>query len=179
MTRVANVYAQALYELAKAENIGQEVLQQMQMLQGCFAQTPAYLRLLAAPNLPKQERCSILDEGFRGKVHPYILNFLKILTEKGYIGQFPMCADAYREQYYRDNGIVPVCAVTAVTLTQEQTDKLLSKLEKMTGKTVELTNRVDTSCMGGMRLEYDGKCVDDTIQHRLDAVRSLLKNTVL
>ena len=179
MTRVANVYAQALYELAKAEDLGQEVLQQLQQLQVCFEETPAYLRLLSMPNISKQERCGILDEGFRGKVHPYILNFLKILTEKGYVGQFPMCVAAYREQYYRDNGIVPVCAVTAVVLTGEQMEKLVDKLERLTGKTVELTNRVDTSCLGGVRLEYDGKCVDDTIQHRLDAIRSLLKNTVL
>ena len=179
MTQVASVYAPALYDLAQSEKIEAQLLQQLQLLSGCFEQTPEYLRLLSVPNLSKEERCGILDDCFRGQTHPYVLNFLKILTEKGYVRQFPLCVDAYRAQYYRENGIVPVCAVTAVALTQEQARKLSRKLERITGKTVELTNRVDTSCIGGVRLEYDGKCVDDTVQHRLDTIRSLLKNTVL
>ncbi len=179
MTHISNVYAQALYDLARTEKIEEQVLQQLQVLSKCFEQIPEYLRLLSAPNVSKQERCGILDDCFRGQTHPYVLNFLKILTEKGYVRQFPLCVTAYRAQYYRENGIVPVCAVTATALTPAQTEKLSGKLAQMTGKTVELTNRVDASCLGGVRLEYDGKCVDDTIQHRLDTIRSLLKNTVL
>lgn len=179
MTHISNVYAQALYDLACSEKLEKQVLQQLQVISRCFEQTPEYLRLLSVPNLSKQERCGILDDCFRGNIHSYVLNFLKILTEKGYIRQFPQCVAAYRAQYYRENGIVPVCAVTAVALTDTQTKKLCGKLVKMTGKTVELTNRVDTSCLGGVRLEYDGKCVDDTVQHRLDSIRGLLKNTVL
>jgi len=33
--------------------------------------------------------------------------------------------------------------------------------------------------LGGMRLDYDGKRVDDTVAHRMDAVRKRLKNNVL
>ncbi len=179
MTRVANVYAQALYDLARSEKLEGQVLQQLQVLSQCFEQTPEYLRLLSVPNLSKEERCRILDNCFQGQTHPYVLNFMKILTEKGYIRQFFGCFAAYQAQYYREKGIVPVCAVTAVALTPEQAKKLSGKLEQITGKSVELTNRVDASCIGGVRLEYDGKCVDDTVQHRLDTIRSLLKNTVL
>ena len=64
-------------------------------------------------------------------------------------------------------------------LNEAQTAKLTAKLIKITGKTVELTNRVDPACLGGVRLDYDGKRVDGTVQSRLDAIRSLLKNTVL
>ena len=39
--------------------------------------------------------------------------------------------------------------------------------------------RVDPQVLGGVRLDYDGKRLDDTVSHRLDAVRRLLKNTVL
>lgn len=179
MTHVSKVYAQALYALARTEGQEGQILQQLQVISRCFEQTPEYLRLLSLPNLSKEERCGILDNCFRGQAHPYVLNFMKILTEKGYIRQFPGCVAAYQAQYYKENGIVPVCAVTAVALTPEQAQKLGGKLEQITGKSVELTNRVDAGCIGGVRLEYDGKCVDDTVQHRLDAIRSLLKNTVL
>ena len=179
MSQIGTTYAQALYALAKDEGSEKAVLEQMKVLDESFSQEPDYLRLLATPNLAKEERCRILDDSFRGKVHPYVLNFMKILTEKGYIRYFSDCCHAYREQYNEDNGILPVCAVTAVPLDKAQTAKLTAKLEKITGKTVELTNRTDPACLGGVRLDYDGKRVDGTVQNRLDAVRSLLKNTVL
>ena len=179
MTRVGSVYAQALYDLAKEEGLGKKILEEMKVLREVFSQNPDYLRLLSTPNLSKDERISILDEGFKGKIEPYVLNFLKILTEKGYVRKFSDCCDAYRELYNEDNGILPVRAVTAVPMTEAQKAKLTEKLVKITGKTVELNNVIDEKCLGGVRLDYDGKRVDDTVQHRLDAVRSLLKNTML
>ena len=53
------------------------------------------------------------------------------------------------------------------------------KLEQLTGKTIDLSCRVDPAVMGGVRLDYDGKRVDGTVRSRLDAVDKMLKNTVL
>jgi F0F1-type ATP synthase delta subunit len=38
---------------------------------------------------------------------------------------------------------------------------------------------VDAACIGGVRLDYDGKRVDGTVSNRLEKLGSLLKNTVL
>lgn len=179
MTQAAVTYAQALYALAKEENLDKQILQEMDILLQAFDREPAFLRLLGAPNLPKVERCAILDDSFRDKVHIYLLNFLKILTERGYAKLFGDCCKAYRDQYNTDNGILPVQAVTAVALTETQHVRLTEKLAKLTGKTIELTNRVDPSVLGGVRLDYDGKRVDGTVQSRLNSIRDLLKNTVL
>ena len=179
MTGAGSVYGEALYDLAKAENLTGELLQQLSVLDGSFRQEPDFLRLLSSPNLSKQERCAVLEESFRGKVHDYVLNFLKILTEKGYIRHFSACCSAYREHYNLDNGILPVTAVTAVALSPAQTEKLTGKLEKLTGKTIELTNRVDPGVLGGIRLDYSGKRLDDTVEHRLASIRDMLENTIL
>ena len=179
MTPVGTAYGEALYSLCLEEKITKSVLQQLQVLQNSFAKEPDFIRLLASPALSKEERCHVLDRSFRGKVHIYVLNFLKILTENGYIRYFSDCSRHYQDLYNRDNGILPVKAVSAVALTQEQSKKLTAKLSSLTGKTVQLQNRVDPGVLGGIRLDYDGKCLDDTVSHRLDAVRSLLKNTVL
>ena len=179
MSQIATSYAQGLYSLAKEENITQSVLEQMEILAEGFREEPAFLRLLAAPDLTKGQRCQILDDSFRGKIQPYLLNFMKILTEKGYIRYFGACCEAYRQQYNLDNGILPVRAVTAVPLSQEQSRKLTEKLQKLTGKTVALTNRVDPRCLGGVRLDYDGKQVDGTVLGRLDSIRDMLAKTVL
>ncbi len=179
MTHIGTVYAQALYSLAKEEACSEAVLKELAVLSESFAGEPDFVRLLCAPNLSKEERCEILDGSFRGKVHPYVLNFLKILTEKGYMRHFADCCKQYRQAYNQDHGILEVSAVTAVPLTEDQTQRLTQKLMKVTGKTVELVNRVDPACLGGVRLDYDGKRVDDTVSHRLDSIGALLKNTVL
>ena len=179
MMQAGSVYGEALYDLAKSEGLSHRILQELEVLAESFRREPEFLRLLSAPNVSKAERCAVLDASFEGKVHPYVLNFLKLLTEKGYARHFADCCAAYRTHYNLDNGILPVRAVTAVPLNQAQTQKLTAKLSELTGKTVQLTNHVDPEILGGVRLDYDGKRLDDTVSHRLEAVRSLLRNTVL
>ena len=179
MTQTATTYAQALYELARDEGVDVQILEQMAVLQRAFSEEPDFARLLSAPNISKQERCGILDESFRDRVHPYLLNFMKLLTEKGYARHFVDCCRSYRQHYNDDHGILTVRAVSAVELSQEQKDRLSEKLTQITGKRIELIARTDPSVLGGIRLDYDGKRVDGTVQSRLDAVSKLLKNTVL
>ena len=179
MTEVGTVYGEALYSLACEEGLSEAILQQLKVLDSCFAQEPDFIRLLGTPNLPKTDRCQILEDAFRGKVEPYVLNFLKILTEKGYLHHFSDCCKTYRDQYNEENGILPVVAVTAISLTGEQAARLSDKLARVTGKKIDLANRVDPSCLGGVRLEFDGKQLDDTVEHRLAAIGSMLKSTVL
>lgn len=179
MTQAASTYAQALYDLAKDEGLGKTILHELCVLKDVFTENPAYSKLLSMPDLPKQERCRILDEAFRGKVNPYVLNFMKILTEKGYIRHFPACCDAYRGFYNEDNGILVVKAVSAVALSPAQLEKLTAKLEATTGKTIDLQCSVDTAMLGGLRLSYDGMQVDGTVKNRLDSIGKMLKNTVL
>lgn len=179
MTEVGSVYGESLYELAKDESLGELIGQQLAVLQQSFRREPDFIRLLSSPNLTKAERCRILDDSFRGSVHPYLLNFMKILTEKGYMRYFSDCCDAYTEHYDQDNGILRVTAVTAVALSPEQTGKLTRKLSRITGKEIALRNRIDPAVLGGVRLDYDGQRLDDTVSHRMDAIRDLLNKTVL
>lgn len=179
MSTIANTYAQGLYSLAKDEGLTKRILDQLKSLDTAISQEPDYLRLLAAPSLSKAERCAILDDSFRGKVHPYVLNFMKILTEKGYVRHFSDCCRSFQQQYNEDNGILVVTAVTAVALTGAQEKKLTEKLQTLTGKTIELNNRIDPAVLGGVRLDYSGRRVDGTVKNRLDSIAALLKNTVL
>ena len=113
MTEAASVYGEALYALAKDENKSNMMLEQLKALDESFAAEPDFLRLLSAPNLTKIERKEILDACFAGKADPYLLNFLKILMEKGYIRQFSSCVQVFRERYNEDHGIMPCLLYTS------------------------------------------------------------------
>lgn len=49
----------------------------------------------------------------------------------------------------------------------------------MTGRTIELDCRVDPACLGGVRLEMEGRQFDGTLRARFDAVRRQLQDVVL
>ena len=179
MTQIGSVYGEALYELACSEGLDKAILDELKVLDESFHQEPGFVKLLCSHSVSKQERCQVLDDSFRGKVNQYLLNFLKILTEKGYMHHFTHCCEAYTRHYNEAHNILSVRAVTAVPLTDKQAQALTQKLTRMTGKTILLDNRVDATCLGGVRLDYDGRRLDDTICHRMESIRELLKNTVL
>lgn len=174
MTDIGRNYGLALYTLAKEAALEEAILWQLSALSQGFAQEPDFIKLLHSHNLTKQERCNILDASFRESCHSYVVNFLKLLVEKGYVKHFEACCEAYRNQYNQDHGILPVRAVTAAPLTGEQANRLTEKLSQLTGKAVQLTNQIDANCLGGIRLDYDGKQLDDTVAHRLERIRALL-----
>ena len=179
MTETAKMYGGSLYDLAAEEGLETRILGELDEVQQLLKQNPDYLRLLSTPSIPKKERCGLLDEALRGQVHLYVLNFLKILCEKGTLRELPGCARAYRVRYNQAHGILEAAATTAVAMTEQQVKSLHEKLEKLTGKTIELDCRIDPGTLGGVRLDFDGRQVDGTVRRRLEDIRSILKNTVL
>lgn len=179
MSQAGTVYGQGLYTLAQEEGLEEQILGELAVLETAFGENPEFLKLLASHNIPLQERLGLLDESFRGKTHQYVLNFLKILTEKNHIRGFPECCKAYREQYNADKGILEVQVFTAIALNDAQKARLTDKLTALTGKKIALLCKVDPSVLGGVCLRYDGCQVDGTLQGRLQAMEKQLKNTVL
>lgn len=179
MTGTEQVYGGSLYDLAKEEGLDKELLEQLQAVLAILDENPEYGQFLSTVSISKKDRCSGLEEAFGGRVHPYLLNFMKILTENGTIGQLKGCAAEYGRRYDADNGIVEVRAVTAVPLKEPLRQLLLEKLESILGKTVRLQCAVDPACMGGVLLQLPGRQVDGTIRTRLDALSRTLKTNVL
>ena len=171
MTELAKRYGGSLYELAAEENLTDELLQQLRTAVNSIEAEPQYLRLLSTPSVPKRERCALLDEAFRGQVHLYVLNFMKLLCEKGALRELPGCARAYRIRYNAAHGILEATATTAVAMTEQQAKSLHEKLEKLTGKTIDLKTKVDPAVLGGIRLDIEGTELDGTVQNRLASLR--------
>ncbi len=123
-------------------------------------------------SINKDERCSILDTTLRGKIQPYLLNFLKLLCERGAISEFSGCEEAYRDAFNKANGIVEATVFTAEPLTSSQRSELLQKLVAMNmGKAVKLSEKIDEKLMGGVMVEMNGQRWDNTIQRRLSDLR--------
>ena len=171
MTEFGKEYGEGLYALCAEENITQDVLDELACLKDEFRQNPDFLRLLSNLSLPKEERTGIADQALRGQVHPYVLNFLKILVERGAAYAFDECAAAYQECFDRDHGVVEAVVTTAKPLDEKQRQKLMEKIRGMTGKEVSLREKVDEGVLGGVLLQMDGKRYDNTVRTRLEKIR--------
>ncbi len=179
MTDFARIYGGSLYELAKEEGLGAQILSQLDMCAEVLDGTPEYMRLLSTPALTKDARRQAVDESFGARIHPYLAGFMKLLVDRNRIREFPGCVRAFRERYNQDNGILEVTATTAVELSASAREKLLTKLSQMFGKKIVLGTRIDPDVLGGMRLECAGKRYDGTVRDRLDRIEKGLRETVL
>lgn len=177
MTEVAKAYGKTLYDLAVECENEKEMLDEITVLRQAFEENPQFLTLMNTPNLTKEERVAVVDETFGGKVHSYLLNFLKIIAENGTAHEFPDAAAQFRKEYNLEHGIETVTVVSAVALGAEQEAELVEKLSQATGKTIHLEKKVDPSVLGGLRLQMEGLQMDGTVKNKLNAIRSRLLHT--
>ena len=89
MTETARMYGGSLYDLAAEEGLDERILGELDGVTALLNGDAEYLHLLSIPSIPKKERCALLDEAFRGQVHLYVLNFMKLLCEKGALRELP------------------------------------------------------------------------------------------
>lgn len=179
MTSEGALYGQSLYDLATEENLTDQLLEEMEMVKGIFAENPDYIRLLSEPSIPRQERLKLVDDAMRGQVHPYLLNLLKLLLENNLLRDFGACFRKYRDSYNKAHGITEAVVTSAVPLTQEQAAQLTEKLVQITGRKILLTQRVDETVLGGLRVEADGMLMDGTVTGRLRDIRRKVSEVVI
>ena len=179
MNQSSALYGKSFYDLAKEEKITKEVLEEMELVKALFKENPDYIRLLLEPSIPKKERLSLLDQAFSEELQPYLLNFLKVLLEKGLLRSYSECYKTYKKRYQEDEGITDALVVSAVALSEEQKAALITKLEKLCQKKIILSEKIDPEVLGGLKVEVDGKTLDGTVSGRLKEIRKNVNEVVL
>ena len=175
MTQTARIYGDSMYELAAEENLTEQILEQMQDVRGIFRSNPDYLRLLSEPAIPEKTRTGLIEEAFGPQAERYLVSFLKLLCEKGALGDFGGCCEEFRRRYNEDHGIAEAVVTSAVPLTEQQTAKLKEKLASISGKKIELIIKTDPGVIAGIKVELDGKELDGTVNGRLSGISRTLK----
>lgn len=178
MTELAREYGEGLYELAREENLREEFNGALREIAGLFMQQPDYLRLLGSRAIALEERLKVVSDTFDGQVHPYLVNFMKLLVQRGKMDAFCDCAKWFFSRYNDDFGIVEAYVTTAVELSEAQMSALKTKLDEMTGKNVAIVSRVDPALLGGVRVEMNGQKFDNSIQNRLERLKHSLTTSI-
>ena len=178
MTGLATEYGEGLYELARDEDLRPQLHEQLQQVSGLLKQQPEFVRLLCSRAIERAARLQVLQDTFGGQVHPYVLNFMKLLVEKEHFDAFLTCCQWFHERYNQDYRIVEADVCSAVELSDADRAALTEKLEKISGRKVLLNATVDPSVIGGIRVEMDGKRYDNTIQNKLSRLKYSLQHSL-
>ena len=174
MTGLGREYGDGLYELAREEKLLSELHEALMTVYDCVKAQPEFTRLLCSRAIERGERIKVVQDTFGGRVHPYILNFMKLLVERERFDAFEASVKWFHERYNEDFGIVEAVVTSAIPLTEERRGALKAKLGEISGKEVALICRVDPTVIGGVRVEMNGRRYDNTIQNRLDRLKQNL-----
>ena len=172
--KVMKEYAEALYYLACEENMKEEIASAVDKVDQIFKDNPQYVELLSSSAIEIKERIVMLEKAFSSFVPEYVVSFLKLLCENGYIKYFEECAQEFSKLVDFSNKVVTAKVKTALTLTEEEEKALINKLEKMCARTVELDISVDKNILGGIIIEVDGKIIDASLSSQLKDMKEVI-----
>ena len=171
-------YGKALFLLTEEVGSTDTVLAEIDEVSALIGGNDGYARLLDTPALPKEERLALIDGAFSA-YDEYLVNTMKILCEARSVRVFDKLALAYHTAYDEARGIIRAEAVSAQPMTEEQISSMQARLSSLTKKTVLITNKVDPSVLGGVRLSYSGIQLDGTLKTRLEGFKESLRSVVL
>ncbi len=175
MMRISNDYALSLFELAKEQNRVDDYKAALDTVGQVIRENPKWLSLLHTPAIPLEERLGLIDDAFGALKAREVLNFLKLLCEKGEILHLPECIAEFFGLEKEFQNRIPVEVRFAAPLTDGQKTRLEEKIAKITGKVPEITYYRDPSLIGGIRVQIEDAVLDGSLSARLGALKGVMK----
>ena len=174
MNEVGKEYGAALFALACEVGRQREYAAALGMVKTVFAEAPQYVEVLSSPAIPVKERLEVIDTAFSAFLPEQVLSFLMLLCEKGRISFFEEATAEYDTLLAAWERVFEAKVTSAVPLTEEEKKKLIAKLEETYKGRVRATYSVNSTILGGLIVEVDGKIMDGSLRHRLHRVKEVL-----
>ena len=168
-----------MYDLAAEEQLTEPIMKDLIEVRGIFRENQDYLRLLAEPSIKREERIGLIENAFGTACERYFVSFLKLLCDRGMLGEYEGCVEAYKKRYNADHNIAEAVVTSAVALSDGQLKALSDKLAEMSGKTIALSSRVDPKVLAGIKVELEGKQLDGTVTGRLAGMSKKLEEIII
>lgn len=165
---VSKVYGDALFEMAEEKDTMDVLYEEACVLVTIFEGNPELISLLNNPQIVKEEKVSIMEQVFSGKVSEELMGLLAIVVEKDRQNDLISILNYFVQRVKEFKKIGSVSVISAVELTSAQKDRLREKLLETTDYvTFEMDYQVDPSLIGGMTVRIGDRVVDNSIRTRL------------
>jgi F-type H+-transporting ATPase subunit delta len=167
---IAQVYARALFEVAREHGLLDEVREQL----GAFADALNSNRDLAifffSPYFSTEEKKDGLRRAVEG-AEPIFMNFLETLVERHRMPVIFRIRARYEELWDEENQLLPVEVTSSVQLDKATVASIGERIGEQTGRKVELSSKVDPEILGGVVLRVGNFVLDASIRNRLNQLR--------
>ena len=154
---VSKTYGDALFELAVEENRIDSLTEEIEAVKAILDENKDFEKIMVHPEIPQEQKLSVIDEVFKGRVSDALTGFLRIVAAKGRYKELPGIFAYYiaRVKEYKRIGIAEV--TSAVPLSGAQKQKIEKRLLDTTRyETMEIEYKVDASKIGGLLIRIGG-----------------------
>ncbi len=171
---VARRYAKALYMIGVEENRLEALTREVKSLADVVRSSPELAALLSNPVIAQETRRAVMGDILtRVGVSPTARNFTLLLTDRRRGAMLPAVAEALSSLSDERAGKVQAEVTSATPLSDAQIQKVRAALEKLTGKLVAVSHKVDASLIGGMVTRIGDKVYDGSLKARLNEIRQM------
>jgi len=171
---VAHIYAHALLGAAERSGATDRLFEDADAMHRCFRKDTQIRRFLESPRIRKDEKHTMVDQIFRGRIEALLLNFIHVMLENNRIENLDETMRLFFVLVEEGRGIIPASVTTAVNLTDEQRQQLRRALESRLGLRFDIRFRVDANILGGVVFKYRDRLLDDSMRFDLQKLRERL-----
>ena len=167
-------YASALLSAAERGNFLDQIVEELQVVKVVLEHSRDLVQALRSPLVKGDKKIHILEEIFKDSIGEKLFIFFKLVARKKRAGLLPEIIDEFQVLLDDKRGIINVDITSAVTLSEEQSNELLSRLEVYTGKKIRPRMALNEALIGGVSVKIGDTIFDGTISHQLQRFREAL-----
>ena len=170
MEEIAQVYARALFEVAKERDVLDEVREELGQFVDALNDDRDIAVFFFSPYFSTEEQKDGLKRMISG-AEPAFMNFLEALIERHRMPAIFRIRSRYEEMWDDEKQLLPVEVTSAVELDTSTVKGIGDRIGEQTGTTIELTTVVDPEILGGIVLRVGNFVLDASIRNRLEQLR--------
>ena len=175
-TGIAGRYAQAVFDLAREENMLPAVGTDIDTLERALTESADLRRLIGSPLYTREEQAAAVDALAQAmRLSPVMRNVLGLMAQKRRLFVLPQFIEVLRERMSEARGEVAAEVVSAQPLSADQRARLTQTLSEKAGKAVRLRTRVDPTLIGGLVVRLGSRMIDTSIRAQLGRLQNMMK----
>jgi F-type H+-transporting ATPase subunit delta len=166
----ARRYAEAVFEIGTEQGTVERWLVDLRTVADYFGNKRLQF-VLSEPKIPAQRKEQVVRDLLADKVQPEALNLALLLVERALAPLAPAIFQAFERRYNDYKGIVVAQVVTAIPLDDGLRAQIVQQLGRITGKSVQMDERVDPTILGGVVARVGDTLIDGSLRRRFELLR--------
>ena len=173
MEEIAEVYARALFEVAKEHGLLDAVRDDLTAFAQALSDNRQFAVFFFSPYFSTEEKKDGLKRAVTG-AEPVFMNFLEALIERHRMPAIFRIRARYEAMWDDANQLLPVQVTSAIELDEQTVQEIGERIGQQTGRKVELSSSVDSGILGGIVLRVGNFILDASIRNQLNQLRKEL-----